>query len=371
MLLSTLACYAFIFNMQPRPVFVSLILFSVVLTLILEARSRGRIELLYWLPGIFLLWANLHIQFIYGLFLVGLLAALQLAQQALERAEIAPGWLQPCRLGSLRVCAIFLACGLAACVGPYGAELYPVVLKYSRASFTYHVILELQAMDFRSPRHFVQLMLACASLAAVGWQKKVDPFKFILLMIASLVAFRTARDSWFVCISAAACLGECARRTGAGTNRERSWLKTVRGCAAASAALLVIALLIARNTQFNSKALEQVVRGYFPMDACGFLLRNPQPGALYNTLDWGGFLAFALPETPIAIDGRNDLFGDEMDRTFYRTQMGVTPPESDPYLRNAGVALVQREAPLASGLLSDPNFQLVYRDRLAVIFVRR
>src|SRR5208337_4794544 len=71
--LSVITCSAFLYNLMPRPVFFSMTLFAVTLTLILEARRSGRVQLLYWLPLLFVLWANLHIQFLYGLFLVGLL----------------------------------------------------------------------------------------------------------------------------------------------------------------------------------------------------------------------------------------------------------------------------------------------------------
>lgn len=71
-------CYAFLFTIMPRPVFFSIILFCVVLALLFEANRSGRIETLYWLPLIFLPWANLHIQFLYGLFPVGVLLGVSL-----------------------------------------------------------------------------------------------------------------------------------------------------------------------------------------------------------------------------------------------------------------------------------------------------
>ena len=67
-----------------------MMLFCVTLTLVLEAHRTGRVQLLYWLPLIFLLWANLHIQFIYGLFVVGLLLAVNLAQRLAARLGLAP-----------------------------------------------------------------------------------------------------------------------------------------------------------------------------------------------------------------------------------------------------------------------------------------
>ena len=95
LVLAALTCWSFLFNGMPRPVFFSIALFCVTLALLLEANRTGRVELLYWLPLIFWVWANLHIQFIYGLFLVGLLVGTTLAQRIADWWGIAPGFLIP------------------------------------------------------------------------------------------------------------------------------------------------------------------------------------------------------------------------------------------------------------------------------------
>ena len=84
-LLAAVTCCAFLFDMMPRPGFLSIVLFTVTLALILKAQRSGQVRTLYWLPAIFLCWANLHIQFIYGLFLVGLLLGVNLVQRAAAR----------------------------------------------------------------------------------------------------------------------------------------------------------------------------------------------------------------------------------------------------------------------------------------------
>src|SRR5208282_132136 len=81
---------AFLYNLMPRPVFFSMSLFAVVLTLLLEANRTGRVQPLYWLPLLFVCWANLHIQFIYGLFLVGLFVGVNLLQRLAAYFEITP-----------------------------------------------------------------------------------------------------------------------------------------------------------------------------------------------------------------------------------------------------------------------------------------
>jgi len=364
--LATTGCYAFLFNIMPRPVFFSIILFTAVLALILKAERSGRAQPLYWLPVIFLLWANLHIQFVYGLFLVGLLVAANLLQRLATSAGIAQHRLAALQLPFSRLFFVFAACVVATCIGPYGPTLYKVIYGYAAASFTYRVIHELQPLDFRSLRHFVQLFLTAAAFYTLGSSKKMDLFRPLLLTAAGLVAFRTMRDSWFIVIPAVLCIAESLRCESADVEG-RSFLRTA-GLAVASG---FVVLLLALNLDFNARGLTRTISGQYPVRAVEFIRSARLDGPLYNTLDWGGFLIWYLPEHPVAIDGRNDLYGDRLDFQFYQIQMGVSPHEADDILRGSRLVLLQREAPLASELNADPHFQLVYRDEIAVVFARR
>jgi len=364
--LAAVTCYAFLFNVMPRPVFLSIILFAVVLTLILEANRSGRVQLLYYLPPIFLLWANLHIQFIYGLFLVALLLGVNLLQHLAMSMGIVPSFLTSPTLSARRLALVFASCLAATCIGPYSFHLYKVIADYSRATFSYGVIHELQPLDFRSSRHYVQLFLAALGFYAVGFQKKLDPFKLAVLAVASVVAFRNMRDSWFICITAAACFADCAAEP-----EERCANETPLETVGLAVAVALAIVLLAPSTEFNTRGLARAISGQFPVNAVNVLHQARPDGPLYNTLDWGGFLIWYSPDYPVAIDGRNDLYGDELDRQFYRSQMGDKSYAADPHLNDARLILLQKQAPLASLLRSDPRFVLVYQDHIAVVFTRR
>jgi hypothetical protein len=73
----------------------------------------------------------------------------------------------------------------------------------------------------------------------------------------------------------------------------------------------------------------------------------------------------------VAIDGRTDLYGDEVDARFFETGSGEDSYLTDPYLNGAGIILLQRDMPLTALLYNDPRFQKVYEDNLAVLFVRQ
>jgi len=370
-ILALIGSFAFLFSLMPRPVFVSMILFMVVLTFLLGAQRSGKVQLLWWLPLLFALWANIHIQFIYGLFVVGLFMGINLLQRLASWVGIELDFLQQPALPLSPLIGVLFACFAATFCGPYTYHLYRVVAAYSNSHVPYTTIQELSAFHFNSFTHYVLLLLTAAAFFAIGWPKKLDLFKLSLLIVASVVAFRTARDAWFVSICAAAfiadlCAGENGRATGEDAPTPVLKLPELAGVCAFVAILM---LLVARNTGFNTRDLDRAISREYPVNALNFVRQNSFPGPLYNHLDWGGFLIWYLPQYPVAIDGRNDLYGDEMDLLTYKSSQGEAYT-SDPYLNEAGLVVLPKKLPLAILLTIDSRFRVVYQDQLAVVFVR-
>ena len=366
LVLAAVVCSAFLFNGMPRPVFFSMVLFCVMLALMVEANRTGRVETLYWLPLIFFVWANLHIQFIYGLFLVGLLLASTFALRMANFWGIAPSFLPPATLPVLPLAAVFAACVAVTLVGPNFYHPYSAVYEYSKAKFSYNVIIELQPLSFRGYSHYAELLLTAFGFFAVGWRRKIDLFKLAMLTFCSVVAYRTMRDAWFIAIPAAACIADFPPPE-AERDPTPNWMESL-GIAAVVGVLL---LTMSRGTDFTPRGLDRAISSEYPVNAVNFLRRNPQSGPLYNNLGWGGFLMWYMPDYPVAIDGRNDLYGDELDQLFYASQSAEAGYATDPYLNEAGVVLLGADLPLARILTADPRFKLIYQDSLAVVFARR
>jgi hypothetical protein len=356
---------AFLFNIMPRPVFFSMVLFATTLTLILEAQRSNRVQHLYWLPLIFLLWANLHIQFVYGLFTLALFAGINLLQRLVMSLGTHPRALLAPTLPLARVLAVVACCGLATCIGPYSFHLYQAVLHISTSKITYTMITELQALSFAGLSHFLELLLAAGAYFALGWQKKVDPFKLALLVAASIFAFRTTRDAWFLCITAAAVIADFPA-----PEHERDEPLRLPEHAGVGLAIVVLLLLVAHNTDFNPRGLDRAISSQFPVDAANFLRRHPVGGPLYNSFDWGGFLIFYMPQYPVAIDGRTELYGDALVAQLSAVEGADPSYATDPYIDQAGVVILKKSAPLARLLPTDRRFRIIYRDDLAVVLAR-
>ena len=261
-ILSIVVYSAFLFNIMPRPVFFSMLLYSVTLTLLLEANRSGRVQLLYWLPLVFFLWANLHLQFIYGLFAAGLFAGINVLQRLAISLGIYPEFMARPNLPSSRLWLVVAGSAAATCLGPYNFHLYKVVFGYSSSKVIYSMITELQAPSFAGISHFLELLLAAAAFFVIGWQKKIDPFKLLLLMVASIFALRATRDAWFLCLTAAAMIADFPVSA-----EEREQPLRFREFAGAGLVATILLLLVAGNVDFNTRGLDRVISAEFPVDA--------------------------------------------------------------------------------------------------------
>jgi hypothetical protein len=348
-----------------QPMLISVLMFAVELSLIFEARQRKIIGPVLWLPLLFLLWANLHIQFVYGLFVLLLLAAVTWAVGVLPRQWASKlqstGTLPPGPL--IGVAAASVA---ATLVGPYSWRLYAVIFHYVRSSAPYMIITELQALNFRVPEHFVLVLIVAAAFFVLGWRRSRDPFKLALLVICTVVGFRMTRDSWFCALPALAIIGD----RDASEIKEESLPRLRKLAFTAVTAFLTVAVfvLLSWDSKTNNATLARTIAAYFPVNASAFVQAHWSEPRIYNDMNWGGFLIWALPDSPVAIDNRPDLYGDDTLSHFFLVQQGTLDWKTDPDLNAAQVVLLNRQTPLSKLLARDERFHLVYEDPLAVVF---
>lgn len=366
-LLTAVGCYtSLLLKMVPRPLFFSMALYCVVLLFVMEANRSGKVQKLYWLPLVFLLWANLHIQFIYGLAILGLLLVVIAAQELAQRSGIAPGFLATSSLPAGKIAAVGAACVLATVIGPYSYHLYGVIFQYSQAQAPYAMVQELQRPSFHTYGDYARLLLAAVAFYAVASQKKIDLFKLMLLVVTSFIGFRTMRDAWFQCIAAIACVADISFSEAKSEAPE-----TPLQWASMLAAVALILFVFAGSVSFSRSGIEEAMSGTFPVRAARFLQEHPQRGPLWNPFDWGGYLIWALPEYPVAIDGRTDLYGDRLEELFHETESGENDYRSDPYFNDSGVVILRTRMNLAFVLEDDPRYHKVYQDEVASVFVKR
>ncbi len=64
----------------------------------------------------------------------------------------------------------------------------------------------------------------------------------------------------------------------------------------------------ARGSLLTRIALTSIDYGSFPVHACAFMEREHLPNNVYNSYDDGGFIAWRLPDRPVFVDSRADVY---------------------------------------------------------------
>jgi len=365
-LIGMLAIYSFYVN-PLRSLQFSLLFFIVELCLIFEAERKGDDRLLFWTAPLFCLWANFHIQFTYGLFILGLYVGTRFIS-GLGRKWL-PGDARETSLGRLLV--ILVAAIAGSCIGPNWVHPYEVVFYYLLHSGQFQIVQEMLAMNFRRPEHYVELVLLIAACYVLGRSHRRDLFRPALLLVTAVVSFRSLRDAWFVSIAAGFVLAEAAGQAYSQAAEPQSEGRTRRALqyAMAVAVALCVSFGLATHQGANSQGLMAVIDRVYPIRATEFVRDSHLPGPMYNSFNWGGFLIFNLREQPVSIDPRGNAYGDELIARSVSTINAIGWRE-DPDLSRANFVLLERSAPLAAALEGDPRFRLAYKDHLAVVFVR-
>jgi hypothetical protein len=343
-----------------RPQVLSLLLTSLWL-LILE-RSESDPKLLWWTVPLTILWVNLHAGFALGLallafFLIG------------ELIELAPGNAR--NASRLRTGALILLLDLLVVpMNPNGLRMfwYPIETLRSHAMQSY--IAEWASPNFHRAEYWPFLLLILVTFAVLSWSRRPVRARDILLLVVSLYAGLVSirMIPLFALIAAPIVSNRVGDWPRQGSCRPRSTLRT-----------LLNSVIVLAMAAFASIHIVQVIHAQpeaemqrFPVRAAEFLRTHSSSGLIFNHYDWGGYLIWKLyPSSRVFIDGRADLYGEELLHQFADTYQFKNNWQRS--LQQWGIksVLVPRDSALATGLSSAAGWTISYEDSQAVVFVAR
>ncbi len=368
-LLSAIAQYV-IWWLQPLPYVFSILFFAIEIQLLLQSRRGGSSRPLFWLPLLFAAWANLHVQFVAGLTLLSLFLIAMFVEQGLRRMNVS--WLSPQivprRLG--QTSALVVASAIATLATPYTVHLLPRAFQALYSDMGFEHFAELSAMSFRRPQEFVLMLLVMMAFLALGRRRSLDLFQLVMLLAGTAVAFRIQRDGWMAVLPAVAVLaGGVLAQNGEESAPDNllSWQR------AGIAGLTGLTLLIAAARLPSRDALMSRLSQDFPVRACDYIVANKLAPPLFNSYSWGSFLTWYLPQYPVVVDSRVELYGDDFVAKYFDIVGGKGRLEEAPLFTHAGTLLLERNSAIAKALTNFPalrsEYRLVYSDDIAAVFV--
>ncbi len=349
-----------------RPHVFSILFYAGSLWVLEEAR-RGRPRLIWLLPPLCAVWANLHAGF------VALPATLALAAVVdASGRDFA---------GARRWGAAGLACLLASGLNPYGFRLHQHILAYLNAPWILDHVQEFQSPSIRSEGMlvFAVLLLAGVALASRAMSRG-EWFEGVLVLVWSFAALRSARHIPFFAIAAAPVVaGECAllwKRAAAAAAvqapRRILW-ELAQDLGSRPRATLWLPLLGAVALAASPPAGFSSAR--FPVQAvernAGLLARGAPLPRVLTSDQWADYLIYRLaPGRRVFFDGRSDFYGPLLGAD-YRTLMTASRGWRKVLSRYGfDVALLPRDWPLSSALGREPGWHEVYEDPVSSLYRR-
>lgn len=351
-----------------RPHLFSLLLFPLALWILDEDRRR-RSPWVWVLAPLSALWANLHGGFAAWLATLAILPLVSAAER---------NWPAVRRYASLT-----LACAVSTLANPYGWHLHAHIAGYLRSSW----ILD-NVQEFQSPRIRDENMLVFAALllagVALSWGALARRrwFEGALVLVWALAAMRSARHvPLYAVVAAPVIASQCAlwwaswaQGSLPGSVVRVLWdsgqeIGRFRRLGPWAAALGAMALWLA----LPQPRIADFPASHFPAAAVsGNLARLATPARVLTSDQWADYLIFRLyPRQRVFFDGRSDFYGPALGAD-YQALLSAAPQWSEIMSRyDFDIALLPTDWPLGSVLEHDPHWDLLYRDHLARLFVRR
>jgi hypothetical protein len=361
-MLRAIALAALVFSasavvVAPRPWLFTCLFFVVELYLLSQARDRGQPAWLIPVVPLLALWANVHIQFVYGLAVIGLFA------MEYPLAAVLKWDPTPAKRLTWWFWATLVVSTVATLANPYGWRLYTVVAEYATQKAALQVIQEMQPLQFRTASDWAALFLVCSAIFAIAGRQRRSALMISLLIVSMWFGFRTGRDVWFMAVISAWVVANYSGQADKALTKVRTvqWAIAVPVTAA-------LAFAVLQSKGLSAKALQDAASQRFPVQASAYIENHGMKNPLYNPYGWGGYLIWRLPGMPVSIDGRANLYGDGGLVRFIETWTGQRNWAEDPALTKANTIILERNSALASILRSDARFRMVYDDEVASVF---
>ena len=358
----------------------SAILLAAELVLLLRSRTPGRQKLLFWMPLLICVWANLDWHFVIGLAVFCMFCVASAIEPYLQERNWYFGSPDRRALPGSQLGLAAAVTFIASVVSPGSYHSYVTAWQNLFGTSPLESSPIMKSLTFREPQHYLLMFLAMGAFLLLGRRQASDLFLVLALAADVSLGFALGTETWIVVVASVAVIGELLSHTVIQADQLAQISGTVFRAAVAMAVLILI--FAAMRIPSSPESLLNLVARTLPVRACDAIRKNHLPQPIYNELTWGGFLVWYLPEYPVAIDDRYELYGEAKTKLYYDVTRGQAAPSSDPALTAANTILVTPDNGIIKGAdlfpnpeemfrVTFPGFHEVYRDDLAVVLTRQ
>ena len=308
-------------------------LFVCLFLLLLHISETKNVRYLWFIPVLFLLWANIHIGFTFGILLFIIFLAYKLFEVIINKDK--KGLLFINKLAI--VCIISI---IATLITPYGIKLYAYMLDLMSSSYMNNNIKELTSPNFHKKQYFAALLSIFLVISLSFFQKRQVWFYLICLALTICMTLLFVRNVPFMGIFAALVIGlQLQSLQEYVLNNDfldafikwpfEKMLKIQQYCinllkedtvykkipvSFIAVLLFIIGLVCIQNIENFKKNYEFSLKYPLkrPYRAGKVISKLSIPGNMYTQPAWGSyFIRTLFPKYKVFIDTRFDMYGDD------------------------------------------------------------
>jgi len=359
-----------------RPLYYSTILMFLLIHTLLQ---KKRLKLV---PLLFLIWANMHADFVIGLFIVGIYCLSDFFKKTgttRTKFEMFKKFTQSFD--------IFFISAIFTLINPFGISLWSTLLK-ELTQPTKAFVMEWQPMSKLSVGNIFLSTFIAAGLVSAILQKNVRREKYgnwyifliIFFYLFSIKSVYFARimiiTSLFPIIDEIADL-----KLQVCKSYQKPLLNVPRWF---GNGLLGLILLTTASNFLNKTPVAADDKLWaekrYPYEAVNYLKKNPINGNMLNDYGWGGYMIWRLPEYKTFIDGRmaawrknGGYFMDDYKKIYYQTEENVDLLEKYVKEYEIGFVVGKTDSSLVKYLRENRSeeWEAVYEDDISVILKKK
>lgn len=320
---------------------------------------RGK-DLLWVLPPLFVLWANLHGSWLIGMVLLGIFCASGLVQGVWGRLE-ARRW-TPQQIRKLALVGSFSVAGLFLNPYTYHLVLYPFEFAFKQRLNVSHVD-EWMSLDFHDVRGKILFaMLAATIVLALVRRRRwmIHEVAFMILGFYSAVTY-----SRFLFLAGIVLTPLLAKELdflpAYRPEIDKTWVN----------AILIAAIFAGCSLRFPSEDYlwRDTVHEY-PVNALSYLHHFHPEGRVFNDCLWGGYLIWNARQIPVFMDSRidiyeyNGVFADYLDALGVKNTLEILDKYHIRYV------LFRQDNAVSYLLMHNTGWKVNYQDGTTVLLER-
>ncbi|MCK9421985.1 MAG: tetratricopeptide repeat protein [Bacteroidales bacterium] len=369
----SITCFLLLFSfliidprIAPRPELFSFI-FLIVMAFILDLYHETHKNYLYILPVIMLLWCNMHALFVLGL----IVQAIYIISQLWHERKMD------------KTLLIWTGISFLVCfVNPYGAKGFTLpieLLSRFDPGNVYNQHIQEFMPFFAQPRFVVRdylllilLVLTIVIVIFTRWRRKAH--ELLLLLFFSFLAINSIRNIPLFILIVFPILSRALSEL---RNRFSSLRKEIRMFFYFVMILIPLSLIprfltnawYLTNNSFNKTGMG-VNSSHQPVHASDFLLKNHLDGRILNSLGYGGWLSWTIPQS-VFMDGRLEVMQESIYNEITESWRGKLSLLVNRYKPELIIYNYLKYYPWTFQLKEMPDWRLIYLDGSAAIFAFR